>query len=81
MKVGEGLWDFDVKLEDWPSAKGLSRDMIMVEMGEGLIWVLEELLQKWEEEEFFSCICWDCGEASPVEGRAAETLGCKGYTF
>ncbi len=54
LKVGE-LWDFNVKLEYWPSTKGMSSEGIVDEFGKGLMWVLQEVLYG---------ICWECGESA-----------------
>ncbi len=44
--MGRGLWDFSINLEDWPITKGMGKSEIIVEFGKGLIWVLDEILEK-----------------------------------
>ena len=38
-KIGEGIWDFNIRLEDWPASKGLSSEVMMAELCKGLKWV------------------------------------------
>ena len=50
-KTGDGLWDFNIRMEDWPAGKGLSSEVMMAELCKGLKWVWGKVAREWSVEE------------------------------
>ena len=43
-----GLLGFDVRLEDWPAAKGMEKQELLSKFEKGFWWAVEEILEVWE---------------------------------